>query len=65
MMPAMCKRWTLGGMIGVEVAAAVLMIGSAAEGQFEQRLFRADDGTAYQVLWLLRRIARTADSGCG
>jgi hypothetical protein len=39
-------------MLGVQMAIAALLAASAAQAQL-QRLFRADDGTAYQLLWLV------------
>src|SRR5262249_56807856 len=52
MMPTTRKRWAVSGAIGVNVAVAILLTAAAAQAQL-QRLFRADDGTAYQLLWLL------------
>src|SRR5262249_45462445 len=52
MMPTTRKRWAVSGAIGVNVAVAILLPPAAAHAQL-QRLFRADDGTAYQLLWLL------------
>ena len=46
------KRRALKRTIGVTVALAALLVASSAQAQL-QRLFRADDGTAYQLLWLV------------
>ena len=39
-------------MLGVQMAVAVLLAAPAVQAQL-QRLFRADDGTSYQLLWLV------------
>ena len=52
MAPTKCKRRALKRTIGVTVALAALLVASSAQAQL-QRLFRADDGTAYQLLWLV------------
>jgi hypothetical protein len=45
-----CKRWALDTTRGIALAVTVFASGAVAEAQLDQRLFRAADGTAYQVL---------------
>jgi len=50
MVSTTCKRWALDTTRAIALAVTVVASGAVAEAQLDQRLFRAADGTAYQVL---------------